>query len=94
MTSKDFEEVFLPFLDYYWSKTHYFLLGPYDTPIRIGQMVLFCSNCFVPNVLLIVDKDDKVIDGFAACGDYEWNGRSAREQLREIGVRLEDEEID
>lgn len=63
-------------------------------PIRLGNIVLFCDKTHIPDVVLIVDEDNRVIDGYAFGKDYEWNGRSAREQLREIGVKFEDEDDD
>lgn len=93
MTKEEFRDIVVPFLHFYWDRTrYYFILDNTDGVVRVGNMVLFCSTFYIPDVFLIVDGCDKVIDGYAIGRDHLWNGRSAREQLREIGVRLEDEE--
>lgn len=94
MTKNEFQNTILPFLDYYWTKTHYYdmLNGMWGRPIRIGNMVLFCTKSYIPDNIIIVDADDNIVDGYHICHDNMWNGELIRDKLLSLGMWQQEEE--
>lgn len=92
MTKHEFENVILPFLDYYFDKTNYYSIldNMWSKPIRIGNMILFCSKLYVPDDVIIVDNDDNIIDGYHVCRSNEWNGENIKNKLITLGLWQED----
>lgn len=89
MTKHEFETVIIPFLNYYWDKTHYYnniLDNMWCEPIRIGNMILFCSKLYIPDAVIIVNSDDDIIDGYHVCKDNKWRGVDIKEKLISLGV--------
>lgn len=88
MTKQEFETVIIPFLDYYWGQTKYYsvLNNLWCKPIRIGNMILFCSKLYIPDDIIIVDDDDNIIDGYHVCRDNVWNGENIKDKLISLGV--------
>ena len=88
MTKDEFETIIIPFLTYYWDKTHYYNLldNKWCEPIRLGNMVLFCSKSYVPDDVIIVDDNDNIIDGYHICRNNEWKGEKIRDKLISLDV--------
>lgn len=92
MTKYEFETVIIPFLNYYWGKTHYYNIidNKWGKPIRIGNMILFCTKTYVPDDIIIVDSDDNIIDGYHVCRDNSWNGELIKDKLKTLKVWQEE----
>ena len=84
MTESEYRNVILPFLGYYWGKTGYYKSFTGEQIIKIGHMVLFCDNYYIPNAILILDDDESPIDGFNSIGFNYWNGKLVTDILNEL----------
>jgi hypothetical protein len=86
MTQSEFESSIIPFLDYLWKKTHYYNIFKHNViPFILGNLVLVCSKSYIPDQLLILDKDQNVIDGIEICPtDATWNNRKVSEIIKEF----------
>lgn len=95
MTKHEFETIIIPFLTYYWNKTHYYniLDNKWCEPIRIGNMILFCSKLYIPDAIIIVDDKDNIIDGYYVCRDISWKNKPIKETLINLGVYTPDQEL-
>lgn len=91
MTHNEFKDVILPFIDLYWERTKYFN-WPKSQQIRLGQMILFCHQTFIPDDVIVVDNNDDIIDGFHVCGQNLWKGEIIKNKLEELGVWRDVEE--
>ncbi len=87
MTRDEFKFAVIPFVELYWKKT-VFMNFPQSTSqqLRLGKMVVFCRQSFVPDSVIILDNDEKIIDGFFVCGYDTWKGASIKDKLEELGV--------
>lgn len=88
MTRDEFETVVIPFLHLYWEKHNYYDLldGMWGKPIRIGNMILFCTTSYIPDDIIIVDDNDNIVDGYHVTRDNSWNNISIEEQLTKLGI--------
>ena len=84
MTENEFESIILPFLDYYSSKTEYFTFFNDEKQINIGNMLLFCRTFYIPEAILIFNKNGNVVDGFYVAGKSKWNGKLVSEIIKEL----------
>lgn len=88
MTNDEFELSILPFLDYIFDKSPYYSClasGMREVPFILGNMVLVCSKSYVPDQLLILDKDQNFIDGIEICAtDAVWNGRKISDIIKDF----------
>lgn len=91
MTQPEFEHIILPFIDLYWKHTKYHT-WPKDQEFRLGQMVFFCSQTYIPDAVIFLDKNDDIIDGFYVCAKHSWKGRLVKNKLEELGVWSEEDE--
>ena len=87
MTKSEFKDVILPFVELYWQRTLFMHFPQSKTrQIRLGQMVLFCRQSFVPDSIIILNDNDDIIDGFHVCDHNQWQGEDIQTKLEEIGV--------
>lgn len=78
----------------YWENCNYYhlLSDMWSKPIRIGNMVLFCTTSYIPDAIIIVDNNDNIVDGYHVTRDNTWNGISIEKRLIELGVYTPAEE--
>lgn len=88
MTNDEFELSILPFLDYIFDKCPYYSCLDFskrEQPFILGNMVLVCSKSYVPDQLLILDKNQNVIDGIEICPtDATWNNQKVSEIIKDF----------
>lgn len=93
MTKSEFENIILPFLHYYFNKTTFYrgLGKEWGEPIRIGNMILFCTKSYIPDDIIIVDHNDNIVDGYHVCRDNLWNGVNIKDKLISLGMWREED---
>lgn len=88
MTNDEFELSILPFLDYIFDKCSYYSCldsSKRERPFILGNMVLVCSKSYVPDQLLILDKDQNIIDGIEICPtDAMWNYKKISDIIKDF----------
>ena len=92
MTKNEFKNAVIPFVELYWKKT-LFMNFPQSKPkqLRLGKMVVFCRQSFVPDSVIILDDNENIIVGFHLCDHNQWQGEDIQSKLEELGVWEEDD---
>ncbi len=90
MTQPEFEHIILPFIDFYWKRTFYHT-WPKDEEFRLGQMVFFCSQHYIPDAVIFLNDQDEIVDGFYVSNHNKWKGEDIKAKLEELGVWEEED---